>query len=633
MTKELLKTGNGFVTNENRLSLIAVFIVAVAVVIGHLTRLPENVISWDVFGYYLYLPFTFIYHDLGLQHKEVLDHIFKLYDPSSSFYQASHIHGGNWIMKYTMGLAILYAPGFFVAHLLAAPLGYPADGFSLPYQVALVINSIVVVWIGYWYLRKVLLHFFSDRLSALLLLLIFFGTNYYAFSMWLTESAHTYLFTFYALVLWNTIRWHQTHQPKNMVALGLLIGLATLSRPTEIIMILIPLLWNVTSFKTLKAKFRLLFLTYRKQTLLFVFILFVIGSFQMIYWKLYSGSFIYYSYVNPGEGFEFLSPYTLKVLFSFRKGWFIYTPLMLFAVAGFWFLYKKNCRIFYSLFIYFLINLYILSSWSCWWYAQSMGHRAFIQSYPVMAITLGYFLQWIGRKKFIWKMVTALFILLFVVLNLFQTWQMHHHIISSDRMTFKYYVKSFGRIVQNPNDDKYLLVQRLYRDNKPFIKDESLYAERVIKRFDYEDTLGKPNPHITQKYAHSGKQSLMMDSTLKYSSSFRMPFKDLTKHYYAWIKISVWVYPVHPVKETPWAIVATFQHNKKNYHYRTLGTNDTELVKKLKLNQWNKVEMLYLTPEVRNENDNLLIYLWNRGKKDIYFDDFKIELLEPKETE
>ncbi len=269
---------------------MAVFIVWTAVITGHITRPPENVISWDVFGYYLYLPFTFIYHDLGLRHKEVLDHIFALYDPSSTFYQAVHIKGGNLIMKYSMGMAVLYAPGFFVANLLAAPLGYPADGFSLPYQMALVINGIIVVFIGFWYLRKVLLHFFSDRLSALVLLLIFFGTNYYAFSMFLTETPHTYLFTFYVLLLWNTIRWHQSHQTKNMVALALLLGLATLARPTELIAVVIPLLWNVVSFNDVKKKFYLLFSVYWKQILLFVLIMAVTASLQIIYWKIYSGN-------------------------------------------------------------------------------------------------------------------------------------------------------------------------------------------------------------------------------------------------------------------------------------------------------------------------------------------------------
>jgi len=101
---------------KNRLSLFTVLLVWVSVTLFHIFQPPHKPIAWDTFGYYLYLPMTFIYHDLGIQHKEVIDHIFELYNPSSTFYQATHIPGGNWMMKYSMGMAVLYAPGCFVAH-------------------------------------------------------------------------------------------------------------------------------------------------------------------------------------------------------------------------------------------------------------------------------------------------------------------------------------------------------------------------------------------------------------------------------------------------------------------------------------------------------------------------------------
>ncbi len=618
-------------SRKNILSFYTVLAVWLAIILSHWLNPFINPITWDAFGYYLYLPLTFIYHDLGLQHKEVIDHIFALYDPSNTFYQATHIPSGNWMMKYTMGMAILYSPGFFVAHFITAFTGYPADGFSLPYQIALAVNSVLFSMIGFWYLRKVLLYFFTDRITAVVLFLLFFGTNYFIYSLFSAETVHNYLFTFYALILWNTILWHRYHRKKNMIALALLIGLATLARPTELLSLVIPLLWNVTSFKGIKDKIRLISTTYKNQLVWFVIIMAAIGSLQIIYWKIYSGSFVYYSYVNPGEGFEFLSPYLWKVLFSFRKGWFIYTPMMLLAVTGFWFIYKNNRKLFYPLFIFFILNLYVVSSWSCWWYAQSFGQRALVQSYAVMAIPLGYFIRWMTGRKFYSRVLFAVVVLFFIWLNIFQTWQIQHHVISGDRMTFSYYIKSFGRTNINPEDEKLLLVQRLYADNKPVIKDESLYSKKVLKTIGFEKGNKSDSSHYTYRFAHSGDKSLMMDSTLRYAASYRIPFRELTDRYYAWIKVTVWVYPVHNLDETPSAIVITFQHNKKNYHYRAQAFNSLEIKNNLKLNRWNKVEMLYLTPEVRKKEDNLLVYLWNRGKKDIYFDDLKIEMMEPKD--
>ena len=619
----------------SRKNLISFFIVIVAwaaVILFHIFQPPSKPIAWDVFGYYLYLPLTFIYHDLGIQHKEIIDHIFELYNPSSTFYQATHIPGGNWMMKYSMGMAILYSPGFFVANILAPVLGYPTDGFSTPYQVGIVVNSILFFMVGFWYFRKVLLHFFSDGITAMVLVLIYFGTNYYSYANWSSEMSHNYLFTFYALIIWNTIQWHKHFKMKNMVALALLIGLATLARPTELISALIPFLWGVDSKKTFIERIHVLKTTYRKQIVVFIIIMAAIGSLQIIYWKIYSGNFIYYSYVNPGEGFEFLSPYIFKVLFSFRKGWFIYTPVMMFAVAGFWVLYKYNKKIFYSLFIFFALNLYIVSSWSCWWYAQSMSQRALVQSYAVMGIPLGYFIRWVMGKQKIWKGLFLLVALFFVGLNVFQNWQMRKGIMSGDRMTFKYYLKTFGKTKISPEDKKLLLVNRMFRDNVERIEDKSaLTSARLLRTFSFENTSEPKGKHYTTEFAHSGKHSIKMDSTLHFSPSFDIPFAELTNHYYAWIKASVWVYPVSNPKETPASLVVTFQHKGKNYKYKTKSIENEDVRKSLKLNQWNKIEILYLTPEVRNKNDKLVVYVWNRGKNPVYFDDMKIEIMEPKD--
>jgi hypothetical protein len=586
---------------------------------------PSNPISWDTFGYYLYLPMTFTYHDLAIKNKETIDKIFDKYDPSSTFYQATKAPNGNWVMKYSMGMAFFYAPAFIAGNIAAKISGYPADGFSKPYQTALVINSILFFMLGFYFLRKVLLLFFDDKLTMLLLLLLFFGTNYYTYAVFSGEIVHNYLFGMYALILWLSYKWNTWHRKKDIVLLAVVIGFTTLARPTELISIIIPLLWGVTGKESFKTKLKLL-RKYKTQLFTFFLILAIIASFQIAYWKIITGHFIYYSYVNPGEGFEFLWPYTLKVLFSFRKGWLIYTPLMIFAVWGFYNLYKEKKEIFYSLFIFFVLNLYIVSSWSCWWYAQCFGQRALVQSYAVMAIPLGYFLNNLRKQKPWKKFVATLFILFFVTLNLFQIWQMRHHILSSDRMTFAYYIKTFGKTSVNPQYEKLLLVKRDFGGKPEHLKDENQYIKKRLAFFDFEQK-GK---HFTTKYSHSGKQSLKMDSTINFSPAYRIKYKDLTDKEYAWIRVSVWVYPVHPLSETPVSLVTTFQFHGKNYKYRTVNLNDQSVAGKLKLNSWNKISMDYLTPEVRRKSDNLITYVWYRGKKDIYFDDFKVELFEPE---
>ena len=54
-------------------SIIALITILSFNIYDRITHTPKNPISWDTFGYYLYLPATFIYHDLGLKDKAVID--------------------------------------------------------------------------------------------------------------------------------------------------------------------------------------------------------------------------------------------------------------------------------------------------------------------------------------------------------------------------------------------------------------------------------------------------------------------------------------------------------------------------------------------------------------------------------
>lgn len=590
---------------------------------------PKNPISWDTFGYYLYLPSTFIYHDLGLKNKPIIDGIIETYHSTSTFYQGTYCENGNWVMKYSMGMAIMYSPGFFAGHLLAHFTDYPADGFSKPYQWALMANSILFFMIGMFFLRKVLNKFFSDKISSVVLVLLFFGTNYYTYSTFSAEMPHNYLFSIYTIILWQTILWHENQRKQHMWLLALFVGLATLARPTELISILIPLLWGVSNKETLIEKIKLL-KTHLPQIIQFSLILLFIGSLQIIYWKMITGDFIYYSYNNPGEGFEFLWPYTLKTLFSFRKGWLIYTPLMVFALWGFIYMYKQKKGLFIPLFVFFIINLYIVSSWSCWWYAQSMGQRALIQSYAVLSIPFGFFLTEISRKSLFIKILSATSILFFVLLNQFQIWQMNHGILHLDRMTRPFYFKTFGKTEHNKSYDDLLLVDRSKLHEQ--IPENKLFNHRILKSFDFEIDSINEQDHYSSDFAYLGSYSFMMDSTIQFSPAFKMKYKEIGCEEYAWFRVSVWVFPVYPLEETPSSLIVSFQHKGKNYKYRGLDLNKPEIAKNLKLHQWNKITLEYMTPEVRSKSDNIVTYIWYRGKKTIYFDNLTIELFTPKKT-
>jgi hypothetical protein len=301
----------------------------------------EATLAWDVSGYYLYLPATFIYHDLD--DLKFLPGIVEQYQPSHTAEQAFLSGNGKMVMKYSVGMAVLYSPFFFLSHLLAKISGYPADGFSLPYQVGIHLGSVLFSLMGLWFLRKNLLRYFTEKTTALTLVLIAIGTNLFNYGTFDAANAHGYLFALMAALIHFTVRWHEKPNFKDSLLMGLCIGLAALVRPTEIIYALVPLLWGLTAWREAGGRFILL-KTHFTKLLLTAAVVACIGFIQIAYWRLVAGEWLVYSYQD--QGFSFLKPHLADVLFSYRKGWFIYTPVMLFAVAGFYFLYKKQRALF-----------------------------------------------------------------------------------------------------------------------------------------------------------------------------------------------------------------------------------------------------------------------------------------------
>ena len=99
------------------------------------TKSFHNALSWDTKGYDLYLPAAFIYHDAGIRDISWVEDIQETYQTTATLYFLNRQEFGDHVIKYTGGMAFLYSPFFFAGHAIALLLpGYPADGFSLPYQ-------------------------------------------------------------------------------------------------------------------------------------------------------------------------------------------------------------------------------------------------------------------------------------------------------------------------------------------------------------------------------------------------------------------------------------------------------------------------------------------------------------------
>lgn len=421
------------------------------------------------------------------------------------------------------------------------------------------------------------------------------------------------------------MHWHKSFKLKYIIGMGITIGLATISRPTEVLIIFVPLLYNVFNFQTLKQKAVLLY-NYRNQILAFTCIVFVIVSYQLVYWKIITGHFVFDSYSDHlNEGFNFLHPYILEFLFSFRKGWFIYTPIMIFAVIGFYFLYKTSKQMFFSFFIYFIINFYVMSSWSCWWYGTSFSSRAIIPAYVALAIPFGYFLNKVFSKKI--KFVLIPVFILLLALNIFQSWQTAHGILEGSRMTRAYYKSVFLQNTGATDSQKKLLLRDKYSSSAALDPRTINFSEykHVYRKEENFDASSKDQPNIVDSICFSKKQSFLTDRDHAFAGDLRVQYKDITKKSYLILKMTANIFIRHNCKETEARLAITMMHKGKGYEFKCIDIRSLDL----KVNEWNHIELYCWTPDFWDRRDLIQSYFWNLSDKPIFVDDLIFDAYEP----
>lgn len=196
---------------QQKSSGIALIIVACVFITFRFVHLKNNEVngynatSWDAFGYYMYLPSVLIYDDVRT--LEWLPQIDSTYHVTGGhLYQAMQLESGTFTNKYLCGVAILQLPFFGLGHIMAGMLGYPQDGFSAPYQYAIMFGGIVWVLIGLFLLRKVLRYYFEEEIIAMTLLFLGLTSNLIQYTSVDGGMSHAYIFPLYALLILQTIK-------------------------------------------------------------------------------------------------------------------------------------------------------------------------------------------------------------------------------------------------------------------------------------------------------------------------------------------------------------------------------------------------------------------------------------------
>ena len=598
---------------KNKYSILAiVFIIIIELYLGFIYYPKyknggnEATISWDVSGYYMYLPATFIYKDI--KQCSFQDSVLKNYTPIPNFDHAAYkLESGNYVMKYSSGQAFVFSPAFFIAHLYAKNSKlYPADGFSYPYQLAISIWTFLISIFGIIVLRKVLLNYFEDKAIALTLFSIAICSNYIEYAAISGGLTHNTLFTLYALLLFFTIRFYKKTTFLNATCIGFLCGLATLIRPTEMLSLIIPIFWGITSVVNLKERIQLFIKQYQKIFLaLLVFIL--VGSIQLIYWKYVSGHFLVYSYQN--QGFDWLHPHIIDCLISAKAGWILYSPIFVFALIGMFSLYKNQREVFLGVLLFVIPFTYLCFAWSEWWYGWSLGQRAMIQSYPIWAFAFAAFYQQLLIKN---KIIISLFFTLFLSLIIYNSWLIHHGhkggLMRGPEMTKEYFWEIF---MKNQIDKKKLTLL----DNKDYYRGNISKLDTIYLNDFNDDT----SSVAVLEDSISKNKKLVLEGNFSHSSIYRINMNDKNKS--KWYRLTADITCVEKEWNT-WEMPQLVVKFKKND--QTIKQNMIRINRLLEIGETKNIE-LYAKPH-RTDYDYIEINfsLMNSPKK-IIIDNLVLE--------
>mgnify|MGYP006277903771 CR=1 FL=1 len=427
--------------------LVIVLVLLMAVNVNFKYKLwnwENKVISWDIISYYAYLPATFIYNDISLEFAEENPEKF-----GDKIWYFKSQTGKNTIIT-SMGLAFLYMPFFLIAHLFAPWLGFEASGYTAPYSFALIFSCLAYLIVGLHFLRKLLERYFSKQVTAVVLFSVVIGTNLYYYVTIEAAMSHGFNFSLISVLLYLTDSWYRDKKYATAAWLGLVFGLIVLIRPTNIIVVLLLFFWGITSFKGLGDRI-LFYLKAWPKLLVMIFFFFLVWVPQFAYWKYVSGSFLYYTYGEYDASFFFNNPQILKSLFSYRKGWLIYTPIMALGLIGLISLFRQRRELFWPVTIYALVLIYVLSSWWCWWFGGGYGLRSYIDGYAALAIPLAAFITFFMKRKIIYRIVVLVVIGFLIWLNTFQMRQYLTGAIHWMSMTKEAYWETF--LKEYPTDE------------------------------------------------------------------------------------------------------------------------------------------------------------------------------------
>lgn len=381
------------------------------------------VVRSDAAGYYGYLRALFITHDLG---HERFDHVYMHRTPE-----------GGTLNKYFAGTAVLELPFFLAAHAAAPMLHVPRDGLAWPYQRTISMAALVYAALGLLLFRRVLRALqVGEATQTTLLLLLGFATQLVQYVSIQPGWSHVYSFFLVSAWLHLTQRYADKPARGRLLAWAAVLGLIILVRPVNALVVLaVPIVLGERSLSWWRASWR---------DIPGVFLAVLAGGavvgIQALLWYAQTGRFVADGY--RGEGFHWDRPAVLQVLFSVRRGLFVWAPALIAAAVAVIACWPRHRVRAIAAAAYWAANTYVISSWWIWFYGSGWGQRVYVDHYPVLLLPLA---LWLEQARPWVRHGLRAFLLLSAALTMAQFHQFNHRLLHVECMDKRKYAYAFLR--------------------------------------------------------------------------------------------------------------------------------------------------------------------------------------------
>lgn len=391
---------------------------------------PERslTIITDGAGYYAYLPNWFIYKDNYQSLEKITTKYNTPFFISGVRYDYVKHSGVN---KYYIGTAVCSMPAFLINHSINKILYDEADGYSRSYQFTVAINALI-----YWLLGVIALIFLLQKWKVnnfwivLSIGILTFGTNLNFYTVYFPSFSHVFSFAAISWFIYLAVLWAENKKTKNFIFLCLLLGLIFLIRPTNVlILFIVPFFF--LNWKEFIVTVKSYLFEKKKFIVLGVFLFGLCLLLQLISVHSQIGEYKLNTYGD--EKFDFLfDPQIFNVLLSYRKGFFIYAPVMFLSPFALIWMFKVDRFKAIGITLVSFLFVYLTSSWWCWWYGGGLGMRPFIDILTLLVIPIALLLKY--GNAFV---KTGILLSSFLGIWIYQIYQIQYHlnIIVYDGMT------------------------------------------------------------------------------------------------------------------------------------------------------------------------------------------------------